>query len=59
MMEKVKLISLIITALCIVMTTINANVLDDKLHQWRIDRKKRRAGQDISVIVADARKRKK
>lgn len=57
MMEKVKLISLVITALCITMVILNANMLDAKFQQWRIDRKNRRAGRDIQAIVENARRR--
>lgn len=58
-MEKVKLISLVITALCITMAIINANMADAKFQQWRNDRKKRRAGQDIQSIIENARRRQK
>lgn len=58
-MENVKLILLVITALCIVMAIINANMLDAKLQQWRIKRKNRRTGWDIYAIVENARRRQK
>lgn len=62
MMEYVKLVSLFITALCIVLLFLNSNMLDEKFFEWRKERKRLKELDSIphtDLIVHNARRRRK
>ncbi|QIG62200.1 putative membrane protein [Salmonella phage P46FS4] len=62
MMDSIKMILTFVGAFGIVATIINTEMLDEKFHEWRKERKRRRELDRLphtDLIVHNARKRRK
>lgn len=62
MMDSIKMILTFVGAFGIIATIINTEMLDEKFHEWRKERKRRRELGRLphtGLIVHNARKRRK